>query len=75
MPPPKKKFGKKKKGKFPPPGEQVIIRVRTPRGREVIGVVESRLGGSRMRVQCFDGKSRAFALLIDFLKTCFSLVV
>ena len=36
----------------------VPIRVRTPRGREVIGVLEQRLGGSRLRVRCFDGKTR-----------------
>jgi len=41
-----------------PSPEPGIIRVRTPRGRQVIGIVESRLGGSRMRVRCFDGKSR-----------------
>ena len=39
-------------------GEQKITRVRLPRGREVIGVVEQRLGGSRSRVKCFDGKAR-----------------
>jgi len=41
-----------------PSPEPEVIRVRTPRGRQVIGIVESRLGGSRMRVRCFDGKSR-----------------
>lgn len=35
-----------------------IIRVRTPKGKEVIGIVESRLGGSKTRVKCFDGKTR-----------------
>jgi len=34
------------------------IRVRTPRGKEVIGVVTQRLGGSRMRVACMDGMTR-----------------
>lgn len=56
MVPPPKKFGKNKKGTIPPP--EIIVRVRTPRGRETLGVVESRLGGSRMKVRCFDGKSR-----------------
>ena len=35
------------------------FRLRLPRGkREFIGLVEQRLGGSRMRVKCFDGKVR-----------------
>lgn len=37
---------------------QQPIRVRLPQGREVLGVVEQRVGGSRMIVRCFDGKSR-----------------
>lgn len=41
-------------------GEAVEVKVRTqlPHGREVIGIIEQRLGGSRMMVKCFDGKSR-----------------
>ncbi len=39
-------------------GEQVLIRVRIPQGREVLGIVQQRLGGSRMRVLCLDGKER-----------------
>lgn len=38
--------------------EAPLTRVRTPRGREVLGVLEQRLGASRMRVRCFDGKMR-----------------
>lgn len=34
------------------------IRVRTPRGREVIGLVESLLGGNKLRVVCQDNKVR-----------------
>ena len=34
------------------------FRVRTPRGREVIGMLQQRLGASRMRVVCLDGKTR-----------------
>jgi translation initiation factor 1A len=37
---------------------QVITRVRLPQGREVMGIVEQRVGGSRMIVKCFDGISR-----------------
>ena len=38
--------------------EQQIIRVRIPKGDEILGIVKERLGGSRMRVQCLDGKER-----------------
>ncbi|MEN9625762.1 MAG: hypothetical protein RL557_90 [archaeon] len=34
------------------------IRVRIPRGREVIGIVEQRVGANRMIVKCFDEKER-----------------
>lgn len=40
-------------------GDGPTFRLRLPRGnREFIGLVEQRLGGSRMRVKCFDGKVR-----------------
>lgn len=35
-----------------------FIRVKLPRGREVLGVIEQRVGGARMIVKCVDGKSR-----------------
>ncbi len=35
-----------------------FIRVRTPRGKEVIGTILEIYGGSRLQVQCTDGKSR-----------------
>jgi len=38
--------------------EQEIKRTKLPKGREVLGVVEKRLGGSRMYVRCLDGKVR-----------------
>ncbi len=47
--------------KKPLPGHEEpteIVRVRLPHDEEVFGIVEQRLGGSRMRVRCFDGKSR-----------------
>lgn len=34
------------------------IRVKLPRGKELLGVVEQRVGGSRMIINCMDGKSR-----------------
>lgn len=38
--------------------EQRITRVRLPRGREVIGIIEQRHGGNKMKVNCLDGKER-----------------
>jgi len=34
------------------------IRVRLPRGKEVLGIIDQRVGASRMLVRCLDGKSR-----------------
>lgn len=58
-------FAKKKKRKFtpykkrgpmvPPPP---VVRVRLPRDKEVLGILEQRLGGSRAMVRCLDGKNR-----------------
>lgn len=39
-------------------GQDFVGRVRLPRGRETFGILEQRLGGSRMRVRCLDGKVR-----------------
>lgn len=33
-------------------------RVKLPQGREVIGIITQRVGGSRMLVSCMDGKTR-----------------
>ncbi len=38
--------------------QQEISRIHLPKGKQVFGVIEQRLGGSRMRVKCFDGKLR-----------------
>ena len=35
-----------------------ISRINVPRGKETYGIIEQRLGGSRMRVKCLDGKNR-----------------
>lgn len=35
-----------------------IRRVRLPRGNQSFGILEERLGGSRVRVRCLDGKTR-----------------
>ena len=38
--------------------ENEIRRVKLPRGIQTLGILEQRLGGSRMRVRCMDGKNR-----------------
>ncbi len=38
--------------------QQEISRIHLPRGKETFGSIEQRLGGSRMRVRCLDGKTR-----------------
>jgi translation initiation factor 1A len=40
------------------PEEIVVTRVKLPRSGEVIGIIEQRLGGNKMLVNCLDGKSR-----------------
>lgn len=41
-----------------PPEQPTFVRVRIPRNKEILGIVKQRLGGSRMRVTCLDGKER-----------------
>lgn len=38
--------------------QEEVLRVRLPRGKEVLGILDRRLGASRMLVRCLDGKSR-----------------
>ena len=38
--------------------QQHIARIKLPRGDQTIGILEQRLGGSRNRVKCLDGKTR-----------------
>ena len=38
--------------------QQQIVRIKLPRGKQTFGIVEQRLGGSRMKVRCLDGKTR-----------------
>jgi len=35
-----------------------LSRIKLPRDKQVLGVLDQRLGGSRMRVRCLDGKTR-----------------
>ena len=37
---------------------QEVVRVKLPRGREVLGIIEQRVGGARMIVKCTDSKLR-----------------
>ena len=39
-----------------PTGEP--LRVRLPKGREVLAIVEAKMGGNKMKVRCMDGKTR-----------------
>ena len=38
--------------------QEEIRRIKLPRGNESFGVVQQRVGGSRMLVKCLDGKTR-----------------
>jgi translation initiation factor 1A len=38
--------------------QQEISRINLPRGNQTFGIIEQRLGGSRMRVRCLDSKTR-----------------
>lgn len=38
--------------------EEKVTRVRLPRGDEVMGIIEQRLGGNKMLINCLDGKTR-----------------
>jgi translation initiation factor 1A len=38
--------------------EEDIKRTPTPKGRQVLGICEQRVGGSRMKVRCMDGRTR-----------------
>ena len=38
--------------------QQEIARIKLPRGKQTFGVLDQRLGGSRARVRCLDGKTR-----------------
>ncbi|MCF7910468.1 translation initiation factor eIF-1A [Candidatus Pacearchaeota archaeon] len=51
----KKDFHKKSGPDF---NSEEKIRVKLPRANQVIGIIEQRLGGNKMRVSCTDGKSR-----------------
>jgi translation initiation factor 1A len=53
---PQNRGGDQRRGQEEP--QQEITRVRLPKGREVLGIVETRLGFGKSRVICSDGKTR-----------------
>lgn len=48
----------KKNKKFTPSEEPKISRAPLPKENQVIGILEERHGGNKMRVSCLDGKER-----------------
>jgi translation initiation factor 1A len=48
----------KNKSRKNQPSPEGPVRVRLPRGKEVLGILDQRLGASRMLVRCLDGKGR-----------------
>jgi len=48
----------KKRGPEMSKEQMEISRIRTPRRDEIMGVIETMLGGDRMRANCSDGKVR-----------------
>ena len=47
-----------RKKPFRPQNQEEVFRVKLPRGEEVLGILEERVGGSRAKVRCLDGKTR-----------------
>ncbi len=45
-----------------------VERVRMPRGKEILGIVEAMLGSSKMRVRCQDNKIRICRVLGKYRK-------
>ena len=56
----KKKTFDKKKDKLTEQEiqQQEISRIKLPFGRQTLGILEQRVGASRMKVKCLDGKTR-----------------
>lgn len=49
---------KKPEIKTPEQEQEEVKRTPTPRGNQVLGICEQRVGGSRMKVRCIDGRTR-----------------
>ncbi len=52
------KSGKKQDEERRAAAPKVVTRVRLPKGKEVLGIIEERHGGNKMKVSCLDGKQR-----------------
>ncbi|MBN1544812.1 translation initiation factor eIF-1A [Candidatus Woesearchaeota archaeon] len=50
--------GKPQPSQTPEEEQEYLMRTPVPKGKEVFGIVEQRVGGSRMIVRCMDGKTR-----------------
>lgn len=48
----------KKEFDAPVEGQEQVMRVPLPKGNQVIGILEQRLGANHMLIKCLDGKSR-----------------
>lgn len=53
-----KKHKKASRHAYSSSAQEQVFRVRLPRGKEVIGVVEQRLGMGKSRIRCTDSKVR-----------------
>lgn len=49
---------KNKKNKQTQEQPQIVTRVKLPKGEEILGIIEERHGGNKMKVSCLDGKER-----------------
>jgi len=55
---PKKPLNKKEREAQAEKQQEEVRRIRMPQAPDVLGVLTERLGASRLRVKCLDGKSR-----------------
>jgi len=51
-------FKKRKTNKFDRDEEPKMVKAPLPKGKEVIGIIEQRHGGNKMKVNCVDGVER-----------------
>ena len=55
---PKRPLNKKQREAAAEAAAQQVVRIRLPRNAQCLAIIEQRLGGSRMRSRCLDGKTR-----------------
>lgn len=51
-------MGKKEEEAQQQQEQELISYIKFPRDKEIFGIVEQRVGGSRLKVRCFDSKTR-----------------